>query len=304
MRPLFVFAAACCLLHQSAAADIYLIPPEPVQVYLQPGERAISARADVYEALKPQRAYIQLAVLGKPVYVTPPPTHKGRLVYAGTEDPTPAPPLQAVTPVDENDIAAAMRIVTAAGIPPEDVTAVAPAGRTAPAGIVVEPLAIDDAGSANGAICGYRDREPLKELARAIEHNTYLVWTPNSRLGRFTRTLAVAWRLDGIPLNARGNGSPVFAPPLGYSNIDKAFATVGSSALATSAFDLDDPRMFGNEQQGALRRAAAAALTKAHGRMQAIIDQGIVKDWHGTMLQRVLVIYRPSTLQLEDHARQ
>lgn len=160
---------------------------------------------------------------------------------------------------------------------------------------VGDVIAVDDAGQNAGAICGYRDGEPVKELAEAIDRNTSTAWAPNDA-GRFSRGLVVAWRLNGVKPKPRGSAMPEVAPPFGYSNIDRAFITPGSATLASTRLETTNSRTFDEAQRTALRQAVAQALGKAgSAATQAIIDQGIVKDWTGAMHQRVLLIYTPQS---------
>ena len=136
-------------------------------------------------------------------------------------------------------------------------------------------IAIDDAGSRTGAICGFGARTPLRDLVRAIELQ------PPGPIAQYdgtvARTFAIAWRLNVAP-HRRAGSVPDFAPPYAFSTINQAFITHGAGRLGAA---------------NTLQDATLNGLAPSHGALQALIDQGGAFPDDRERQQRVLVVTGP-----------
>lgn len=119
-------------LRQSAAADTYFVPPAPIAVTLNAGDRVVSANIEFTRLYPPQKAYIQLAVLGTPLLATPHPQGALLLVKPGVED-APMPAIEPVGTVRSTDLTAVAAILERSGIDRADISTSlshAPSGET------------------------------------------------------------------------------------------------------------------------------------------------------------------------------
>jgi hypothetical protein len=106
----------------TAHADIYFVPPPVSKVALSPGKPIVAVNASVLRVSPAQRAYLQLAVLGKPSPEPTPSPGGIHLVKPGDEDPTPTP-IRPLSTVTLDDVRSATALLERAGIPAGALTA-------------------------------------------------------------------------------------------------------------------------------------------------------------------------------------
>lgn len=131
-----------------ARADIYFIPPPVIRVALSAARPVVAVNASVLRVFPAQRAYLQLAVVGKPSPEPTPSPGVARLVMPGPEEATPTP-IRPLTTVTRDDVRSATALLERAGIPAGAITARIPEGTNSAGQILV---AIDPLTPRNSAL--------------------------------------------------------------------------------------------------------------------------------------------------------